>query len=53
MLLLPLHLVYGFIIIIKLPSVSWRFRFSSLLAFLVYNFSPANIFMGDTGLVSG
>ena len=23
--------------------------FSSLLAFLVYNFSPANIFMGDTG----
>lgn len=23
--------------------------FSSLLAFMVYNFSPANIFMGDTG----
>jgi UDP-N-acetylmuramyl pentapeptide phosphotransferase/UDP-N-acetylglucosamine-1-phosphate transferase len=23
--------------------------FSSMLAFLVYNFSPANIFMGDTG----
>jgi len=23
--------------------------FSSLIAFLVYNFSPANIFMGDTG----
>ena len=28
--------------------------FSALLAFLVYNFSPANIFMGDTGsLVMG